>query len=60
MAHHGLVCLAADLDRALALAVEVEALARTYLLALSVGEPAILDDAEMERVLDKFRDYGAR
>jgi L-fuculose-phosphate aldolase len=60
MAHHGLVCLAADLDRALTLAVEVEALARTYLLALSVGEPAVLDDTEMERVLDKFRDYGAR
>jgi L-fuculose-phosphate aldolase len=60
MAHHGLVCLAADLDRALALAVELEALARTYLLALSVGDPAVLDDAEMERVLDKFRDYGAR
>jgi L-fuculose-phosphate aldolase len=58
MANHGLVCLAGNLDRALSLAVEVETLARTYLLCLSVGEPAILDDAEMDRVLLKFRTYG--
>ena len=59
MANHGLLCLASDLSRALALAVEIEALARAYLLCLSVGEPVVLDDAEMERVLEKFKDYGA-
>jgi len=58
MANHGLVCLADSLDKALSLAVEVETLARTYLLCLSVGEPAILDDAEMDRVLLKFSTYG--
>lgn len=58
MANHGLLCLAADLRSALALAVELEALAKTYLQCLSVGEPVILDDAEMGRVLEKFRDYG--
>ncbi len=58
MANHGLVCLAGNLDKALALAVEVEMLARTYLLCLSVGEPAVLDDREMDRVLLKFRTYG--
>ena len=58
MANHGLLCLAADLPAALALAIEVEALARSYLLALSVGEPVLLDDAEMERVLEKFKSYG--
>lgn len=60
MANHGLLCLGADLSSALALAVEVEALARTYLQCLSVGEPIVLDDAEMDRVLEKFKDYGAR
>lgn len=59
MANHGLLCLAPDLPRALALAVEIEALARAYLLCLSVGEPVVLDDAEMERVLEKFKGYGA-
>ena len=58
MANHGLLSLGPDLRSALVLAVEIEALARTYLLCLSVGEPEVLDDAEMDRVLDKFRDYG--
>jgi L-fuculose-phosphate aldolase len=58
MANHGLLCLGADLRSALALAVEVETLARTYLQCLSVGEPIVLDDAEMDRVLEKFSTYG--
>ncbi|MFC1720528.1 L-fuculose-phosphate aldolase [Pseudomonadota bacterium] len=60
MANHGLVCLAENLEKALALAIEIETLARTYLQALSVGEPVILDDAEMDRVLLKFRTYGVQ
>ncbi|MBT8048180.1 MAG: class II aldolase [Xanthomonadales bacterium] len=60
MANHGLVCLAKQLDKVLALAVEVEQLARTYLHCLAVGEPEILNDAEMERVLEKFRTYGTQ
>jgi L-fuculose-phosphate aldolase len=60
MANHGLVCLAENLDRALALAIEIETLARTYLQALSVGEPVILGDAEMDRVLLKFKTYGVQ
>jgi L-fuculose-phosphate aldolase len=60
MANHGLVCLAEGLDQALALAIEVEQLARTYLHCLSVGKPVVLDDEEMDRVLLKFRSYGAQ
>jgi len=58
MANHGLLCLAANLRAALALALEIEQLARSYLECLTVGEPVILDDAEMARVLEKFGDYG--
>lgn len=58
MANHGLLCLAPGLDRALALAIEIETLARAYLLCLSVGDPVILDDAEMDRVVEKFKTYG--
>ena len=58
MANHGLMVLGNSLKNALALAVEVENLARTYLQCLSVGEPEILDDAEMDRVVEKFRTYG--
>lgn len=60
MANHGLVCLSDNLDKALSLAVEVEQLARTYLHCLSVGEPEILSGEEMERVLEKFADYGVQ
>ena len=57
MAHHGMIALGGALDSALALAVEVEWLARTYALALPLGIPALLPDAEMDRVLDGFTRY---
>lgn len=58
MANHGLLCLGRDLEQALSLAVEIENLAHSYLACLAVGEPRILDNAEMDRVLEKFGDYG--
>lgn len=60
MANHGLICLETDLARALALAIEIEQLAQVYYQCLAVGEPVILDDEEMDRVLEKFKDYGKR
>lgn len=58
LANHGLIACGADPDGALALAGEVETLARQYLLALSAGTPRILPAAEMRRVLKRFRTYG--
>lgn len=60
MANHGLVCFAGDPPAALDLALEIEHLAQSYLACLAAGEPVVLDDAEMERVLLKFADYGPR
>lgn len=57
MAHHGIVALGASLEAALALAEEVETLARMYHLARQLGEPALLDEPEMARVLALFDDY---
>jgi L-fuculose-phosphate aldolase len=54
MANHGLVAWGTTLDRALALAVEVEALCGQYLRCLQAGEPVLLTDAEMAEVLEKF------
>ncbi|NBC17011.1 MAG: class II aldolase [Bacteroidetes bacterium] len=59
LANHGVVTLGATPDAALALAREVETLARQYLLARQVGAPVILDDDEMNRVLERFASYGA-
>ncbi len=58
LAHHGLIACSNTLEAALALAVEVETLAATYLKALEIGEPEALDAAEMQRILGKFATYG--
>ena len=58
LANHGMIALGASLSAALALAVEVEALAEQYWRALQIGTPNLLSDAEMEVVLEKFRTYG--
>ncbi|MGD2128513.1 MAG: class II aldolase/adducin family protein [Lysobacterales bacterium] len=57
MGNHGLICLGPDLNAVLALAIEIEHLAAIYLKCLAVGEPPILPDDEMDRVLEKFADY---
>lgn len=58
LAQHGLVSCGRSMAQALKLMVEVESLCQTYLLALAVGEPALLEADEMAGVLDKFRHYG--
>ncbi|MBZ4419288.1 class II aldolase/adducin family protein [Myxococcus sp. RHSTA-1-4] len=58
LANHGMLALGKDLAGAFKLAVEVETLAAMYWRALQVGEPVILDSAEMERVIEKFKTYG--
>ncbi|AFE08853.1 L-fuculose phosphate aldolase [Corallococcus coralloides DSM 2259] len=58
LANHGMVAMGGDLAAAWKLAVEVETLAAMYWRALQIGEPVVLDDAEMERVFQQFRGYG--
>ena len=58
LANHGLVALGADLPRALKLTVEVEELARQYLLALGAGGPVMLSDTEIAEALEQFETYG--
>jgi L-fuculose-phosphate aldolase len=58
LANHGMIAVGDTLKSALTLAVEVETLAAMYWRALQVGEPNILDRAEMARVIEKFRTYG--
>lgn len=58
LAHHGMIAVGRTLERALALAIEVETLAEMYWRALLLGEPELLPDAEMATVLEKFRTYG--
>lgn len=59
LANHGMIAVESSLDRALALAVEVETLAAQYWRALQIGKPHVLSSVEMKRVLQKFKTYGA-
>ncbi len=58
LANHGVIACSVSLDRALALAVEVENLAKMYARALQLGEPIVLPDDEMRIVVEKFATYG--
>ncbi len=58
LAHHGMLVVGRDLKQALSLAVELETLCEQYWRVLQLGEPRLLPDDEMERVLEKFATYG--
>lgn len=58
LGHHGVIAAGANTTQALSVAVEVENLAQMYLACLAVGEPALLDDDQMDEVLAKFANYG--
>jgi L-fuculose-phosphate aldolase len=58
LANHGLVAAGANLDRAMKVALEIEALCEVYLKALAVGTPTELDAHQMALVIEKFRRYG--
>ena len=60
LANHGMIVLADDLKAALRLGLEVEGLCEQYWRALQLGAPTILSDEEMDRVLEKFKCYGAK
>jgi len=58
LANHGLIAVGKDLKTAFVIAEEIELVARIYYQARAVGEPVILPDEEMERVIAKFTTYG--
>ena len=58
LANHGLIAVGPSLERALRTAVEVEELARQYLLAAQTGRLQLLTEAEMNDALRMFEGYG--
>lgn len=60
LGQHGQISLGTTLAHGLANAIEVETLSRLYVQALTLGEPPILDDAEMARVIQQMKNmsYG--
>jgi L-fuculose-phosphate aldolase len=58
MSNHGMVVHGHDMGHALKLAIELETLCEQYWRALQIGQPKLLSDDEMSRVLEKFGGYG--
>jgi L-fuculose-phosphate aldolase len=60
MANHGLIVVARDLARALAIAEEIEEQAAVYWGTLAIGGPALLSAEQMAEVFRRFADYGQK
>lgn len=58
LANHGQICFGPSLEKTLWLAGEIEALCQQYCIARQIGDPVILDEDEMARVIARFRTYG--
>lgn len=60
LGQHGQISLGKTPAAALSLAVEVETLSRLYVQALPLGEPPVLSDEEMDRVIRQMKNmsYG--
>lgn len=59
LGNHGMVATGKTLEQAMWRAAELESLAKMFFLATSGGgKPRILPDAEIERTVERFADYG--
>ena len=60
LSNHGLVTVGPNLPTAFSAAEELELVARIYYQAKCIGDPVILPDDEMARVIEKFKTYGQK
>lgn len=58
LANHGMIVLGENLDQAMWRAVELETIAKQYVLSLNIGGPTILSDEQIEETLGSFSNYG--
>lgn len=60
LGNHGMIATGPNLKRAMWLAVELETLSKQYYLSLMIGGGQVLSDAEIGKVMEKFKSYGPR
>lgn len=58
LANHGINAVGVNMDEAFNITEQLEFCAKIYWQAKSIGEPVILDDEEMDKMVDKFKTYG--
>ena len=57
MSNHGQVAFGKNLDQAFELAEEIENICHQYINTIKLGNPKILSDEEMKKILDKTKNY---
>ena len=57
MSNHGQVAFGQNLNQAFELAEELENICQQYIIALKIGKPKILSSAEMQKILEKIKNY---
>ena len=57
MSNHGQVAYGVNLSKAFELAQEIENICQQYIIALKMGEPKNLSLSEMNKILDKVKNY---
>ncbi len=60
LANHGQICVAPRLERALAIAEEIEEQAAVYWGTLAIGGPNLLSEEQMGEIFQAFRQYGQK
>lgn len=58
LANHGMIVAGPSLAKAMWLAVELETIAKQYYLALQLGQPVVLSEAEIADTARSFSTYG--
>ncbi len=58
LANHGMIAGGADIAESFGVAEMIEFCSQLYVKALSVGEPVILPEEEMNIIMEKFKSYG--
>ncbi len=58
LANHGLLCGAKDIANAFNITEEIEYCAELYCRTKAIGEPVIIPNEEMDRMMEKFKTYG--
>ncbi len=60
LANHGMIVVGTSLAKAMWLAVELETIARQYVLSLLIGGPVLLSDEDIAATAAKFATYGVQ
>jgi L-fuculose-phosphate aldolase len=60
LANHGVLTAGKDIFEAFSILEDVEYVSELYIKAKNLGEPVIIDDREMEKILEKFKSYGQK